>query len=105
MEALSDRIIWKAGKVAYDQIMTYRRDQILQIGVSPRNYTRSDWRNAFNPEDEAPVLDDVKFLKNLEPRRPALSLTKQDLSLDPTSPGFRSAPDLSLVPSAPPADF
>jgi hypothetical protein len=105
MEALSDRIAWKAEKVAYDQIMTYRRDQILQIGVSPRNYTRSDWRNAFNPRDESPWLDEVKFLRKLEPGRLALSLTKQDLSLDPASPGSASGPDLGLIPSAPPAEF
>jgi hypothetical protein len=102
---LSDRIVWKAEKIAYDQITTYRRDQILQIGVSPLNYTRSDWRNAFNPKDESPLLDDVKFLRKLEPGRTALSLTKQDLSLDPTSPGSMSAPDLSLIPSAPPTEL
>ena len=56
-------------------------------------------------QDESPVLDDVKFLRKVEPGRLALSLTKQDLSLDPTSPGSASGPDLSLVPSAPPVEF
>ena len=102
MEGLRDRIIWKAEKVAYDQITTYRRDQILQTGVSPRDYTRADWRTTFDPKDESPVVDGVKFLHPLEPGRSATSLTRDDLRLDPESPAANRGPDLTRIP-APPA--
>ena len=71
-ERLRDRIVYKADKVAYDQITTYRRDQILQTGVSPRDYSRTDWRTAFDPEDDSPVTEGVKFRKKFGPRTPGL---------------------------------
>jgi hypothetical protein len=101
LEGLRDRIVWKGEKIAYDQITTYRRDQILQIGSAPRNYTRSDWRNAFDPVDVSPILDDVRFLNRLDPARPAVSLTKEDLTLHPQSPVIKSGPDLKPIPSPP----
>jgi hypothetical protein len=104
MERLRDRIVWRAEKVAYDEITTYRRDQILQTGVSPRDYTRSDWTTAFDPKDVAPVTESVKFRKKLELRRPASSLTRDDLELDPNSPAADRGPDLSRIPSPPPAE-
>jgi serine/threonine-protein kinase len=103
IERLRDRIIWKAEKVAYDQITTYRRDQILQTGVSPRDYTRSDWRTAFDPKDESPVVDGVKFHSKLETWRSAGSLTKDDLKQDPRSAAADRGPDLSQIPAPPPA--
>jgi serine/threonine-protein kinase len=103
MELLHDRIIWKAEKVAYDQITTYRRDQILQTGVSPRDYTRSDWRTAFDPKDEWPIVDGVKFQSKLELWRSAGSLTKDDLKQDPRSAAADRGPDLGQIPAAPPA--
>jgi len=54
MEGLRDRIIWKAERVAYDQITTYRRDQILQTGKLPRDYTRADWRISSSPRMSRP---------------------------------------------------
>jgi serine/threonine-protein kinase len=104
MEGLRDRIVWRGERIAYDQITTYRRDQIIQIGAAPRNYTRSDWRNAFDPKDDSPVLDDVRFLTKLDPSRPAVSLTKDDLTLHPQSPVLESGPDLKPIPSPPPFD-
>jgi serine/threonine-protein kinase len=104
MDGLRDRIDWTEEKVAYDQITTYRRDQILQTGIVPRNYNRSDWRTAFDPKVESPVLDEVRFLKKLEPGRPAVSLTKDDLTIDPQSPGAKSGPDPRSIPSPPPVD-
>jgi len=104
MERLHDRIVWKAEKVAYDEITTYRRDQILQTGVSPRDYTRSDWTTSFDPKDESPVTESVKFRKKLELWRSASSLTKDDLQLDPNGPAAGRGPDLSRIPSPPPAD-
>ena len=104
MDHLRDRIVWKADRVAYDQITTYRRDQILQTGVSPRDYTRSDWRTAFDPKDESPLVDGVKFLHKLELWRSARSLTRDDLKLEPRSTAADRGPDLSHIPDAPPAD-
>ena len=98
MERLHDRIVWKAEKVAYDEITTYRRDQILSAGVSPVDYTRSDWTNAFDPKDDSPVIESVKFRKKLEPWRLASSLTKDDLQLDPNSPAAGLGPDLTGFP-------
>ena len=54
MDRLHDRIVWKAEKVAYDEITTYRRDQVLQTGVSPRDYNRADWTTSFDPKDNRP---------------------------------------------------
>ena len=67
---LSDKIRWEGRKVAYDRIKTYRRDEVVQIGVSPQIYNRANWTNAFLPKDESPILGDVKFLR--EPIRPRL---------------------------------
>ena len=104
MERLHDRIVWKAEKVAYDEITTYRRDQILQTGVSPRDYSRSDWTTSFDPKDESPVTESVRFRKKLELWRSASSLTKDDLQLDPNGPAAGRGPDLSRIPAPPPAD-
>jgi eukaryotic-like serine/threonine-protein kinase len=101
MEGLRDRIVWKAERVAYDQITTYRRDQILQTGVSPRDYTRLDWRNAFEPKDVSPVLDDVRFHTKLDPGKSAWQLSKGDMRLDPTSPAVDRGPDMVRIPDPP----
>jgi len=105
IESLHDRILWNAERVAYDEITIYRRDQILQTGVSPRDFNRSDWKTAFDPRDESPVTEGPIFLKKVELRRPALSLTKDDLKLDPRSRAVDRGCDLSLIPSGPAADF
>jgi eukaryotic-like serine/threonine-protein kinase len=99
-----DPIVYKADKVAYDQITTYRREQILQTGVSPRDYSRTDWRTAFDPQDDSAVTEGVKFLRKLGPRRPALSLTKDDLTLDPQSAAGDRGPTLSQIPAPPAPD-
>ena len=104
MESLRDRIVWKADRAAYDQIITYRRDQILQTGVSPRDYTRSDWRTAFDPQDESPLIDGVRYLRKLELWRSARSLTREDLKLAPRSLAADRSPDLNRIPDAPPAE-
>jgi serine/threonine-protein kinase len=101
IERLSDRIAWTADRVAYDQITTYRRDQVLQTGISPRDYNRSDWLNAFDPKDQSPQIDGVRFLKKHEQSRSAWTLTKDDFRLDPRSPAADRGPDLSRIPSAP----
>jgi serine/threonine protein kinase len=101
MEALRDRIVWKAQRVAYDQISTYRRDQILQTGKLPRDYTRSDWRISFEPTDVSPVLDDVRFLTRLDPGKSAEQLSRDDMRLDPRSPAIDRGPDLVKIPDPP----
>jgi hypothetical protein len=105
MDQSRDRIIWKADMAAYDQITTYRRDQVLQTGVSPRDYSRSDWRTAFEPRDDSPVIDSVQFLKAPEHWRSACSLTEADFRLDARSPAYGRGPDLSRIPSPPRADL
>jgi serine/threonine-protein kinase len=105
IEQLRDRIVWKADRVAYDQITIYRRDQVLQTGVSPRDYTRADWQNAFDPTDESPRTDGVRFHNKVEPSRSAWTLTKDDVRLDPRSPVADRGPDLSQIPSPPAIGF
>lgn len=104
MERLRDRIVWRAEKVAYDEISTYRRDQILQTGVSPRDFNRSDWRTTFDPKDELPVTESVKFRKKLDLSLSSASLSKIELELDPLDPAADRGPDTSRIPSPPPAD-
>jgi serine/threonine-protein kinase len=104
LERLHDRIVWKAEKVAYDEITTYRRDQILQTGVSPVDYTRSDWTNAFDPKDESPLTESVRFRKKLEPWKSSASLSSDDLMLDPNGPATGRGPDVGRIPAAPPGD-
>ena len=104
MERLHDRIVWKAEKVVYDEITTYRRDQILQTGVGPVDYSRSDWTTSFDPKDESPVTENVKFRKQLDHWRPSASLTKEDLLLTPQGPAAGRGPDMSQIPEAPPGD-
>jgi hypothetical protein len=105
MDRSRDRIVWKAEKVAYDQITTYRRDQVLQTGVSPRDYSRADWRTAFDPKDEAPVIESVRFFKTPERWRSACSLTEIDFRLDSQSPALGRGPDLNSIPSPPPSEM
>ncbi|QEH37877.1 Serine/threonine-protein kinase PrkC [Aquisphaera giovannonii] len=104
MERLRDRIAWKADRVAYVQITTYRRDQVRQTGVSPRDYTRSDWRTAFDPTDILPIVDGLKFRTRPDSGRTACSLSREDLTLDAQGPGRERGPDLARVPAPPPAD-
>jgi serine/threonine-protein kinase len=101
IERLSDRVRWKADRVAYDQISTYRRDQILQTGLSPRAYTRADWQNAFDPKDQMPVTDGVMFLNKLDHTRTAWSLSKDDLRLDPQGTAADRGPDMTGIPTPP----
>lgn len=101
MEGLRDRIVWKAERVAYDQIATYRRDQILRTGNLPRDYSRARWRISFEPKDVSPIVDDMKFLSRLDPAKSAFFLTRDDMRLDPRSPAVDSGPDLERIPDPP----
>jgi serine/threonine protein kinase len=103
---LGEKVRWEAHKVAYDQIKTYRRDEVVQTGVKPRIYDREDWLSAFLPKDKSPIAGDVKFLHEAEPSRAAWKLQRDDLRLAPTSPMAGAGPDLSRIPQAPPmGDF
>ncbi len=62
-EELGDKIRWEASKVAYDRIKTYRRDEVVRLGVPPKIYDRADWNTSFLPKDVSPILGDVKFLR------------------------------------------
>ena len=63
---LGEKVRWKGHKVAYDQIKTYRRDEVVQTGAKPRIYDRENWLSAFLPKDESPIPGDVKFLHETE---------------------------------------
>ncbi len=104
MDRLHDRIIWRSEKVAYDEITTYRRDQILQTGVGPVDYTRSDWMTSFDPVDKSPITESVRFRKRLDLWRSAASLSKEDLELAPNGPAVDRGPDLRKIPSGPPVE-
>jgi len=103
---LGDKVRWEGHKVAYDQIKTYRRDEVFQTGAKPRIYDREDWLSAFLPKDESPMPGDVKFLHETESSRVAWKLEREDLRLAPASPMANDGPDLSRIPQAPPTgDF
>jgi len=103
---LGDKVQWEGRKVAYNQIKTYRRDEVVQTGAKPRIYDREDWLSAFLPKDESPMPGDVKFLRETESARVAWKVQRDDLRLAPTSPLANDGPDLSRIPQAPPmADF
>jgi hypothetical protein len=102
LKELHDKIHWEGRKVAYHRIKTYRRDEVVQTGVSPRLYDRNDWTTAFLPKDESPILGDVKFLREADAAQPAWKLGRDDLRLAPSSPVARLGPDLDRIPAAPP---
>jgi len=103
LNELRDKIRFEGHKVAYDRIKTYRRDEIVQTGVSPRIYDRNDWTNAFRPKDESPMVGDVKFLREFDSSQPTWKLRRDDLRLAPGSPVAHIGPDLNRIP-APPSD-
>ena len=90
-----------ARRVAYHRIKTYRRDQVVQTGVPPRIYDRTDWVNAFLPKDESPVLD-VKFSREADTSRPAWKLEVEDLRPAPGGLAAVRGPDLGRIPPPPP---
>jgi eukaryotic-like serine/threonine-protein kinase len=103
-EELGDKIRWEASKVAYDRIKTYRRDEVVRLGVSPKIYDRADWNTSFLPKDVSPILGDVKFLRETDSSQVAWKLNRDDLRLAPDSPLANTGPDLSKIPQAPAVD-
>ena len=100
-EDFTDRIHWWGRKVAYDRIQTYRRDEVFQIGGSPKIYNRANWTTAFSPTDESPMLGEVKFLREIDPSRSAWKIVRDDFLLAPISPNADRGPDLVPIPAAP----
>ena len=96
-----DKIHWSGRKVAYDRIQIYRRDEVFQIGGSPKIYNRANWTTAFSPTDESPMLGDVKFLREIDPSRSAWKIARDDFLLAPVSPNADRGPDLGPIPAAP----
>ena len=101
LDDLGDKIRWEGRKVAYDRIKTYRRDEVVRTGVSPRIYDRANWTSAFLPKDESPILGEVKFLRETDPSQAAWKLDRDDLRLAPESPVADIGPDVSRIPQAP----
>jgi serine/threonine-protein kinase len=96
-----DKIHWAGRKVAYDRIQIYRRDEVFQIGGSPKIYNRANWTTAFSPTDESPMVGEVKFLHDLDPSLSAWKIVRNDFRLAPGNPNADRGPDLSPIPSAP----
>jgi serine/threonine-protein kinase len=103
LDDLGDKIRWEGRKVAYDRIKTYRRDEVVRTGASPRIYNRADWTSAFLPKDEASIVGEVKFLRETDPTQAAWKLERDDLQLAPQSPVVDIGPDVSRIPQAPAA--
>jgi len=101
LDDLGDKIRWEGRKVAYDRIKTYRRDEVVRNGASPRIYNRADWTSAFLPKDELPILGEVKFLRDTDPSQPAWKLDRDDLRLAPQSPVADVGPDVTRIPQPP----
>jgi len=96
-----DKIHWSGRKVAYDRIQTYRRDEVFQIGGSPKIYNRTNWTTAFSPTDESPMVGEVKFLREIDPSVSAWKIVRDDFLLAPVSPNADRGPDLIPIPAAP----
>jgi serine/threonine-protein kinase len=103
LDELGDKIHWEARRVAYDRIKTYRRDEVVRTGVSPRLYDRANWASAFLPKDESPILADIKYLKETDPSQAAWKCERNDLRLAPQNPVSDLGPDISRIPEPPPA--
>jgi serine/threonine-protein kinase len=103
LDDLGNKIQWEGRKVAYDRIKTYRRDEVVKTGVSPRIYNRADWTSAFQPKDDSPILGDLNFLRETDPSQPAWKLERDDLRLSPESPLADTGPDVSRIPRPPAA--
>jgi hypothetical protein len=103
LDDLGNKIQWEGRKVAYDRIKTYRRDEVVKTGGTPRIYNRADWTSAFLPKDDSPILGDVDFLREIDPARPVWKLERDDLRLSPQSALIDMGPDVSRIPP-PPAD-
>ena len=103
LDALGDKIRWEGRKVAYDRIKTYRRDEVVRTGVSPRIYDRADWTSAFLPKDESPMLGDVKFLRETDPSQVRLEARPRRLSPRAESPAADIGPEFSRIPQVPAA--
>jgi serine/threonine-protein kinase len=98
-----DVIRWQGHGVAYHRIATYRRDQSAQPGSMPVRFNRPAWEVAVGTREVDPVHDDVLFLKDWDPSRPAWTFTPDDARLADDSPAASSGPDLKLIPTPPPA--
>jgi serine/threonine-protein kinase len=104
LDQLRDKIRWEGRKVAYHRIKTYRRDEVVQTGVSPRNYDRNDWTTAFLPKDESPLLGDVQFARESDSAQAVWALTRDDFRLAPASPVAHVGAEVDRVPQAPAED-
>jgi serine/threonine protein kinase len=100
-DELVDKVHWSGRKVAYDRIQTYRRDEVFQIGGSPKIYNRANWTTAFSPTDESPMVGEVKFLREIDPSVAAWKIVRDDFLLAPLSPNADRGPDLTPIPAAP----
>ena len=96
-----DKIHWAGRKVAYDRIQTYRRDEVHQIGGSPKIYNRANWSTAFLPTDESPILGDVKFLRETDPSRAAWKIDRDDFQARSRQPDRRQRSRLEPHPRRP----
>jgi serine/threonine-protein kinase len=103
LDDLGNKIQWEGRKVAYDGIKTYRRDEIVKTGGTPRIYNRADWTSAFLPKDDSPALGDANFLREVDPSQAAWTLERDDLRLSPQSPLIEIGPDIARVPQPPAA--
>jgi serine/threonine-protein kinase len=102
LDDLGNKIQWEGRKVAYDRIKTYRRDEVVKTGGTPRIYNRADWASAFLPKDDSPMLGDVNFLREIDPAQSAWKLERDDFRLSPESTLTDMGPDVSRIPQAPP---
>jgi serine/threonine-protein kinase len=101
LDDLGNKIQWEGRRVAYDRIKTYRRDEIVRTGATPRIYNRADWTSAFLPKDDSPTLGEVDFQREIDPSQAAWNLERDDLRLSPQSALIEMGPDISRVPQSP----
>jgi serine/threonine-protein kinase len=101
LDDLANKIQWEGRRVAYDRIKTYRRDEIVKAGGTPRIYNRADWTSAFLPKDDAPMLEEVSFVRDADPSQSAWNLERDDFRLSPQSTLIEMGPDIGRIPQPP----
>jgi len=103
LDDMGNKIEWEGRKVAYGGVKTYRRDEVVKTGGTPRIYNRADWTSAFLPKDDSAMLGDVQFIREIDPSAAVWKLERDDLRLSSKSVINDVGPDISRIPH-PPAD-
>jgi hypothetical protein len=102
-DALRARIKWEGSGIAYSDISTYRRDQVLKLGEFPVVFDRPSWERALGRKELGSIHGAAMFLNDFPADRPAWLAQTPDFRLKPDSSAAKSGAgsDLKSIPDAP----